>query len=108
MGVTGLYAFLREQFPTAKIALRVENGRNVVSLVGGSHMQLPHFDHVFFDCNSQLYTAAARLQQEERERLAKRLWENLDMMLNSFTKMPMSVLLALDGPGTMRRFCHGA
>jgi hypothetical protein len=103
MGVTGLYAFLREQFPTAKAALRVHSGRNVVSLVGPSSQPLPHFDHVFFDCNSQLYTAAARLQQEERERLAKRLWENLDMMLNSFTKQPLSILLALDGPGITQR-----
>src|SRR5690242_11530799 len=97
MGVTGLYSFLREQFPGAKTAVRIQNGRDAMGPNGP--LPLSHFDHVFFDCNSQLYQAAARLQQEERDRLARRLFDNIDMLLNTFTRQPMSVYLALDGPG---------
>jgi hypothetical protein len=126
MGVTGFYSALTKMFPWAAKKIYIRNGRAWLDEKGDNNQPKripfsPEFAHLFFDCNSELYSAAGRvccdlwiispvvrvlrdifhqLAEDELDHMSAKLWESLDSLINAVSaQSPSSVFLALDGPG---------
>ncbi|KAL6073152.1 hypothetical protein QOT17_005121 [Balamuthia mandrillaris] len=117
MGIPGYSAFFKEEYPSAVTSFKWRQQhatagasaaqRPSVSLVSPTSaaeevvIQNRHYDHLLFDINQFLYSAAAKSENEEQ--VFVRTFSQLNRIFQIF-RPHASVFLAQDGPAPVAKF----